>query len=59
MLLREFKKKNRYATQDMADMFNTTHRNIYYWMSRGAEITGKKGERVIKLTKELARECEQ
>jgi hypothetical protein len=56
MLLREFKRKNRYTTQEMADMFNTTHRNIYYWMSINADIKGKTGERVITLTKVLAEE---
>jgi hypothetical protein len=59
VLLKDYKRKGKINVQELADRFGTSHQNMYNWIKSGAVITGKKGERVIKLTKELARECEQ
>ena len=56
MLLKRYKQRYNKNVQDLAAEFGVLHRTMYNWINSGAEITGKKGERVIFLTKELARE---
>lgn len=59
MLLKDYKKKAKKSTQDIAWEFHTTAQKVHYWLSAGAHITGKKGERVIRLIREVAREVAQ
>ncbi len=56
MTLREFKKNKRLTTQEVADIFGATHREIYYWMSKDAEIKGRSGQRQIVIKKVVAEE---
>lgn len=57
MLLKTWKKNNRYTHRDIADMFAVSHRTVYNWIQRDAEIRGRKGERQIVIKDVVAREA--
>jgi uncharacterized heparinase superfamily protein len=59
VLLKDYKKKTKKTTQDIAWEFNTTAQKVHYWLSAGGEVTGKKPRREIKLVRIVAQESEK
>ena len=59
MKLRQYREKKRCSVQDLADLFDVSHRTMYYWIKQDADISGPAGSRVITLEKELAREADK
>lgn len=48
MLLKKYKKDNRYTTQELAEMFSVSHRTMHTWLHMGdRHIRGKTGSREI------------
>lgn len=54
MLLSKYKRKNRINVIELADQFGVSHQTMYNWIKGDYEITGRKGERVISLTRKIA-----
>ena len=56
MLLREYKKNNRYTNQDLVWIFGTPLGTIKYWLKNGYMIRGRKGKKEIYLERVVATE---
>ena len=56
MLLRDWKKKNRYTNQDLVWIFGTPLGTIKYWLGNGYKIRGRHGSKEIYLERIVATE---
>lgn len=56
MLLREYKKNNRYTNQDLVWIFGTPLGTIKYWLANGYKVRGRRGQKEIYLERVVATE---
>ena len=54
MLLSEYKKRYNKNVQDLAYEFRVTHKTMYSWIKNGYTISGRKGKRVISMSRDVA-----
>jgi hypothetical protein len=57
MLLKDYKVKNKKTLAEVGDPFGLEPYQVHRLIARGAEITGKKGARVIKIVEVVVREA--